>query len=180
MAEVNKNVAALNGIINEAINNLPVQNSKKGNDIYVTRKDLLQIMNKVFEGHVDMMLELKREVKEELMEEITALKTENVKLKKQLLQTNIDHENLSQYINRDTLKICNVVEPTLEPNQQENVNETVKTVLDKAGIPFDVADISVAHRLPVSRGSKLKHKSIICKIKGRDTRNAIIKMKKEK
>ena len=136
-------------------------------------------MGKVFNCHVDMMLELKNEIKEEFLEEITTLKTENTKLKKQLLQSNIEHEKLQQYINRDTLKICNVEEKQ-GSNETENVNETIKNVMVKAGIPFNVDDISVAHRLPVARGSKLKHKSLIVKFKGRDARNNIIRLKKDR
>ena len=179
MPNQDPNVAVLSALLNDALNVLP-ENNAKTRGIYVTRKDLLQVMTSVFSGYVEMLVTVKTEMKEELAEQTTPMKTENVKLRKQLLQTNIELEKLQQYINRDTLKICNVKEPELANDQQENVNETVKKVMEKAGIQCSDADISVAHRLPVSRGSKLKHKSIIIKYKGRDTRNCTIRQKKEK
>ena len=170
MADLDPNVAALIEITDEAIKDLPEKN------VNITKKQLSTIMSKVFSGVVHMM----KTIKDEMCDKVTILESENSKLKKKLLQTNVEHEQLQQYINRDTLKICNIKEPNLAPNQQENVNETVIKVLEKAGITIREEDISVCHRLPVSRGSKLKHKSIIVKLTRREVRNTIIKQKKDK
>ena len=148
------NVAVLSALLNDALNVLP-ENNAKSIGIYITRKDLLQVMTSVFGGYVEMLVTVKTEMKEELIEQTSPLNWEIVKLRKQLLQTNIEHEKLQQYINRDTLKICNIKEPELANDQQENVNETVKKVMENAGI-----QCSDAHRLPVSRALNSNTKAL--------------------
>ena len=84
------NVAVLSALLNDALNVLP-ENNAKSRGIYITRKDLLRVMTSVFGGYVEMLVTVKTEMKEELIEQTSPLKCEIVKLRKQLLQTNIEH-----------------------------------------------------------------------------------------
>lgn len=170
MASVDPNVAVLKGITDKFLNELP---EKQKN---ITKEILSQAMSKIFVGIVDMFHTINNDLKDSVAE----LKQENKELKNLLMQTNVKHEQLQQYINRDTLKMCNIKEPTLGPNDTENVNDTVVKTLEAAGIAIRPEEISVCHRLPVSKESKLKHKSIIVKFVRREVRNEVIKKKKEK
>ena len=84
MPNQDPNVAVLSALLNDALNVLP-ENNAKTRGIYVTRKDLLQVMTSVFSGYVEMLVTVKTEMKEELAEQTTPMKTENVKLRKQLI-----------------------------------------------------------------------------------------------
>ena len=74
-----------------------------------------------------------------------------------LINTKCDLEMTQQYGNRDTLKLCNIPEPSLPARAKENTEDTIVTALGKAGITITKEDISVSHRLPARNGQQKTH-----------------------
>ena len=60
----------------------------------------------------------------------------------------------------------------------------MKKVAEFIGEPIELSDISVSHRLPARKTENateaaIKHPAIICKLTRRDTRNRVIRAKKQ-
>lgn len=119
--------------------------------------------------------------KAELKVELKIRDDEIANLKKVVINKSFEVEKLQQYINRDVVKICGVKEPIgLGPNEFEDTNKTVKTVLGAANIPITDQDISISHRLPTREQQRNgKPSSLLLKTSRRDIRNMIIRQKKD-
>ena len=101
------------------------------------------------------------------------------KLEKDLREAEYQLDAQSQYNRRDNIKICGI-----EQKEGENTNEIIKKVADFIGEPIEASDISISHRLQPRKTenvneSAVKHPAIICKFVKRDTRNRVIRAKKQ-
>ena len=171
MADQDNNVMHLMGILDTAINEVSDKKKKTRNASNETENT--NNLNKNDVKHIlkitlTEVVELMRGSHKELKEEITAVKDKNIFLQKALIETQCELEKSQQYINRDTIKICNVPEPRLAPNEREDVKETVMKVFEKAEIEIENNEFSTIHRLP-SREDNCK--AIIMKFNTRDVRN---------
>ena len=119
--------------------------------------------------------------KNKLNEELKKRDDEIADLKKVVIKKSFKVEKLQQYINRDVVKICGVKEPTdLGPNEFEDTNNTVKTVLGAANITITDQDISISHRLPTQEQKRTgKPSSLLLKASRRDVRNMIMRKKRD-
>ena len=147
------------------------------NDKTIQRVKFVKLMSASLSEIGELITNSQAELRKEFEEKIEEVKTENTKLKNDLIDTRLKLEQNQQYINRDTIKICNIPEPKLGDKEFEDTNATVIKVLEKASINITEADISVSHRLPVRDSTKSK--AIIVKFTRRDTRNTIIRQKKK-
>ena len=119
--------------------------------------------------------------KAKLNEELKKRDDEIDNLKKVIIKKSFEVEKLQQYINRDVVKICGVKEPAgLGPNEYEDTNNTVKTVLEAANITITDQDISLSHRLPTQEQKNTgKPSSLLLKASRRDVRNMIMRKKRD-
>ena len=132
-----------------------------------------ELIKQISKKDVDEKAELKVELKKR--------DDEIANLKKVVINKSFEVEKLQQYINRDVVKICGVKEPVgLGPNEFEDTNDTVKTVLGAANIPITDQDISISHRLPTREQQRNgKPSSLLLKTSRRDVRNRIIRHKRD-
>ena len=106
-------------------------------------------------------------------------------LERELRETQYALDANSQYNRRDNIKICGI-----EVKPDEDTNDIVRKVAEFIGEPIEPSDISVSHRLPARKTendtasaapteSTIKHPTIICKFTRRETRNRVIRAKKQ-
>ena len=100
-------------------------------------------------------------------------------LETELRDTQYALDAQSQYNRRDNIKICGI-----EQKDGESTDDIVKKVAEFIGEPIEPSDISVSHRLPPRNTENAtetvtKHPAIICKFVRRDTRNRVIRAKKQ-
>lgn len=105
------------------------------------------------------------------------------KLEKDLRETENHLDAQSQYDRRDNIKICGI-----EQKDEESTNEIIQKVAEFIGEPIEASDISISHRIPPRKTenvnenvseSAVKHPAIICKFVKRETRNRVIRAKRQ-
>ena len=180
--DVDTNAKTLVGLLTKSLDEakncdtgVKLRSGKNYNEInptlHLTHEQFLKIMTTQLKDVVEMV----GTVRTELYGQINELKQENASLRRELINTKCDLEMQQQYGNRDTLKLCNIPEPTLGHREKEDTNDTIVKVLGEAGITITKEDISVSHRLPNEKGIK----PLICKFGRRDVRNNVIRCKRQ-
>ena len=117
----------------------------------------------------------------ELETKVETLSNALEKTNDELIATKIEMDKSNQFGRREMIRLHNIKEPTLSEGDHENVQETVKSVLEAANIDIDDYMISSAQRLPVKRvdGKDVKTKPITFKLTRRFDRNRILRSKKK-
>ena len=119
-----------------------------------------------------------RSVNQDLLYDITSLRTEVQSLKAQLIDRDakiasleVDvqklreyHDTLEQYGRRTKLRISGLPEPRVEPDQAEDTNGTIVQLANEVS-PLQATEIEVSHRLNdlkcQRRRTKTSHRSVL-------------------